>query len=149
MITMPATEPHPYPTEYLAGLLPSICRELGVLRRIVADSPSASATSTDPCNHTALLDLAESLIDAARPAFNLFFSHPTQRLSGSLILQAAEMTRPSPGSRSSPRPIPYAPARRIPRLLRAHPGGDPRFSFGGRARGRRARSRLPAPETLN
>ena len=109
MITMPAAEPHPYPTEHLAGLLPSICSELGVLRRIVAASPSASATSTDPCNHTALLDLAESLVDAARPAFELFFSYPTQRLSGSLILQAAEMTQAIAWLAQQPPPEPHIP----------------------------------------
>jgi len=92
-VRRPLADFHPYPTEYLAGLLPSIRRELGMLRQMVEASPSTSAATTDRCNHMALLDLAESLIDDARPAFNLFFAYPTQRLSGSLTLQAEEMTQ--------------------------------------------------------
>ena len=82
----------PYPTVYVAQHQPTITRGVVQLRPHVAASPTASAPSSDPCNHTALLDLVDSLIEAAQPAFGLFFTHPTRRLSQVLIHFAEEAT---------------------------------------------------------
>lgn len=75
----------PYPTAPIAQLLPTIRDEVVRLRTMVAVSPTASAPSSDPCNHTALLVLLDSLIQASAPALGFFFAHPTQRLSQALI----------------------------------------------------------------
>jgi hypothetical protein len=80
----------PYPTAYVAQLLPTIHNEVARLRTIVAASPTAPALSSDPCNHIALLDLLDCLIKAGGPALGFFFAHPTQRLSQALIYLADE-----------------------------------------------------------
>lgn len=82
--------PAPYPRTHLVELLPRIRDEVARLRTIVAASPTASAPSSDPCNHTALLDLLDSLIETGGPALVFFLAHPTQRLSQALIDLADE-----------------------------------------------------------
>lgn len=80
----------PYPTTYVAQLLPSIRRELELLRSTVAASPTVSAPSLDPVNHTAVLEVAEALVRAAGPALGFFFAYPSQRLSKALLHLAEE-----------------------------------------------------------
>jgi hypothetical protein len=69
------------PTPYVAQLLPTLRQELTRLRALVVDS-------TDPVNHASVLELADAIINAVEPVIGLFFAHPTQRLSGALLLQA-------------------------------------------------------------
>jgi len=85
-----STASAPYPTAYVAQLLPTINDEAALLRRIVAASPTARAPSSDPCNHASVLDLLDALLGAAQPALGFFFAHPTQRLSHALFYLADE-----------------------------------------------------------
>lgn len=94
----------PYPTAHVAQLLPTIQREVALLRTIVAASPTASAPSSDPCNHTALLDLLDSLTNTAGPALGFFFAYPTQRLSQALIFMADEAATATRWLAQSPLP---------------------------------------------
>ena len=94
----------PYPTAHAVQLLTTIQREVALLRTIVAASPTASAPYSDPCNHTALLDVVDCLIEEAGPAYGLFFAHPTRRLSHALLFLADEVATATMWLTQSPLP---------------------------------------------
>ena len=104
MMELTAAARGPYLTAYVAQLLTTIQSEVALLRTIVAASPTASASSSDPCNHTALLDLVDCLIEEAGPAYGLFFAHPTRRLSHALLFLADEAATATTWLAQSPLP---------------------------------------------